>query len=283
VARLDERLANDGEDVAAGMMQRLALRHVSDILWAEGVRVRSEQLALAAEDRLGLSAEDIHAASRADWAVRRWTAGAGDLDTVEGMRSFLGLHAARSSDEEDAWASRPDPAALAEWVEAVGMVGDVHPLTRAAFAYSLWQGWELSPVGRKLEGVMVAACLGAADLQVLRAVPVDPGSHGGGVAERLRGWLDAVERGASQGLILIKRCREWEGRAIRRIGDLKGKGAPRLVAVLACRPLVSAKAASRMLGISQTQARALLNEFENRGLIRERTGHRRFRFWEARL
>jgi Fic family protein len=103
------------------------------------------------------------------------------------------------------------------------------------------------------------------------------------VAERLRGWLDAVERGASQGLILIKRCREWEGRAIRRIGDLKGKGAPRLVAVLACRPLVSAKAASRMLGISQTQARALLNEFENRGLIRERTGHRRFRFWEARL
>ncbi len=271
-----------GPDRAKGLAERLAIAQVADLLWAEGVRLRPEQLALAAEDRLGLSEVDAHAVTRADWAARRLQAGAGDLDSVEDLRAFLGIHETAPDPEED-WLWRPDPAGLHDWCDATRSLADAHPLTRAGFAQTIWQGFALSAEGRRLEGLVAASCLGASGLRALRAIPVGAAVTGGAAQSRLPAWLADVTRAARQALIALRRVDAWEAEAARRTGDLKGKAAPRLTTLLASRPLLSAKAAARLLDITPAQARSLLNTYEDRGLIRERTGHRRFRFWEARI
>lgn len=294
VARLDERLKHLDPERNAGCRRRLALLDTADLLWAEGVRVRPERLALAEAGRLGRTEDEAHALARAAWAVRRLTAlgGGGVFASAEAVRAFLGLHGQRPEDEapvfETLWRAVPEPSAIGDWRRAMADVPDLHPLSRAAMAFNLWRGFALSPPGEVLEAAVIAARIGvpAPGEPGLTGLPIaignlHPVATGGAVPDRLRGFLASVGSATGQALAHLDRLGDWEARARRETQGLQGKGAPALIAHLVARPVTSAGQVTETLGLSPTQARTLLNRFHAAGLCRELTGHARFRFWEA--
>ena len=291
VVRLDERLLGMDPATRAGAHTRLALETVPDLLWFEGVRVRPEHLALAGADRMG-GGEDAPIIARALWAVRRMTAGPRltQVPSAEEVRAFLGLAAPA---DMQAWEApgMPEPIgvdamALADWSAALAKLGDAHPLTRAAMAGALWQGLGVTGGDRLLEPALVLARLAAAAGQGgLIALPLGPARPTGdaGAETRLHAGLARMAEGAQAGLRLLDRTRAWHARAEAATTGLKGHGVPQLVDLLATRPIVSGPLVAESLDLTDRHARRLLKAFEERQLIREMTGHARFRFWATRL
>ncbi|MEO1424823.1 MAG: DUF1403 family protein [Pseudomonadota bacterium] len=95
--------------------------------------------------------------------------------------------------------------------------------------------------------------------------------------------MGGLAQAAEHAQMALNRIEAWEMRARDQASTLKGKGAPALIALLAARPMISAKDAAAALEISPVQARTLLNRLHTLGLTRELTGHTRFRFWAARV
>ena len=301
VVRLDERLLGMDADARKGARLRIALEAVPELLWSEGVRLRPEYLALAGVDRLG-GGDDAPLLARAAWAVRRMTATAG-LDTSavgpKEMRAFLGLRepgsatdGADSSQEDDFQVlglpepHRVEPEALDEWCAVVSALGEAHPLTRAVAGGALWAGLGVTDAAYLVEPAMVMGVLGAAAGQGgVIAAPVGrlrPGS-GGEVLTRLEAGLDRIAEGARTALMQLGLVAAWQGRAIRVTDGLKGKGPVALIALFSARPVVSARDIATALDLTDRHARRLVDKFAELGLVRELTGHGRFRYWAARL
>lgn len=80
---------------------------------------------------------------------------------------------------------------------------------------------------------------------------------------------------------MIRRIAAWGTRARAATAAVKGDNAARVIAVLAARPLVSALEAEAQAGVSRPTAERMLRRLSDLGLIREVTGHRRFRLWTA--
>lgn len=295
VARLDERLRRMIADHRAAAIERVALTEAADLLWAEGVRLRAERLALADRGRIGRSWDDAQAVSRASWAVRRLTADTVPVDSPAALRTFLGLHRVADAGEEDLdrdglWLSGMDEHAAGDWCSAIAALAEAHCLTQAAAGFHLWRGFALSPPARLLEASVIAARLGAGmGKGGLRAVPIayaHPRSvpaGGGDAAQRLVAWLDAVPGAAMRVHLMLDRMADWQARARVAISDMQGRGAPALLRLIAARPVLSARDVADSLKISRAQARLLLDRLRRKGLVREVTGQERFRFWTAAL
>lgn len=292
VARLDERLRRVPEATRLAWQERLALDQVSGLLWAEGVRLRPEILALADADRLGRTEDEAHVLARAHWAQRRLM-GQGAAPEIAGVAAFLG----KTDAGEGGWGdlpealipAAPDPGAEAAWRDAMTALEGAHVLTRSAAAFHLWRGLGLSRLDAWLEpGVAASRIAAEAARGGLMAVPLITGSERaldgrGGAGERLQTWLSGLTQAADHVQMALDRIEAWQARAYSDASGLKGKGAPALIALLAARPVVSAKDVSASLDLSPVQARTLLNRLHALGLTRELTGHSRFRFWQASM
>lgn len=334
VGRLDERLRRVAEAQRRAWRERLALEDISGLLWAEGLRLRPETLALADAGRVGRSDDEDRVLLRAQWARRRMTGpseGLGENAATsrgtgrsvagragswapprngQGVLAFLGRVAPVRGREDDtpdntpgevtarAWAdlpealipAGPDPEAAARWARALADLDELHPLTRSAAAFHIWRRSGLSQPGELLEAaVMAARIAGSAGRGGLLAVPLTGGGgrlttgQGGDAAERLTDWLRGLAQAADQAQLFLDRIELWHEQSTARSAHLNGKGAPALLALLAARPILSGRDTAEALSITEVQARHLLNRFEKLGLIRELTGHSRFRFWAAAI
>ena len=295
-ARLDERLRRLPAEGRALLRERIALTEASDLLWAEGVRLRPERLALADRGRIGRVWDGEQAVVRAAWAVRRMTARPELPETPASVRSFLGLHAAPTEragggiDRDALWLGGLDDEAVADWCAALAALAEVHPLTRAAAGFHLWRGFALSSPERVLEPAIMAARIGAAMAQGgLVAIPLAFGNPravpvpGGDAAARLAAWLGAIASATLRVQAVLDRLDAWQARAERATADMQGKGAPALIRLIVARPMLSAADVAEALQVSTAQARLLLNRMAGKALIREVTGQERFRIWTIAL
>ncbi|QDL94398.1 hypothetical protein FDP22_21230 (plasmid) [Paroceanicella profunda] len=279
-ARLDERLRAGPE----GLVRRLALMDISDLLWSEGVRIAPERLALYVHLRAGAPAEGDRELALAGWAFRRLLGGPGPLD---GLQAFLGRRPAPADGLLD-FSQRPVGLAfdgLAEdWRSVLGQAGALHPISRAGCAFAAWRLFGLSGAGAVLEPAVVAARLGGAG-RALPFLPLAIGERnalragGGSPAERLQGWYRGIETACLRGYMELDRLADWEQRATAALADLSGRTPPALVAALLAAPVLSAEMAAATVGVSFSAAARNLALFEERGLVREVTGQERFRFW----
>lgn len=311
IARLDERLLRMTPARRAGLRERIALSEASDILWAEGARLRPEHLALADRDRIGRSGDAAQATSRAAWAVRRLTRETEAPVTPQAVRAFLGLHGAggpresfgevlgitetEETDREGAadwdletlWLTGLDKDALGDWCGVQTALAEAHPLTRAAAGFHLWRGFALGAPERVCEPIVLAARIaGETGQGGLVAIPTGvacPPARGGDAAARLRHWCARVRDAARRTQRRIDDLDAWGGRAHAATTDLNGKTPAALIALFEARPVLSAKDCATALGRTPAQARQILRVFAERGLIAEITGQSRFRFWKASL
>ncbi|MGR3377335.1 helix-turn-helix domain-containing protein [Salipiger abyssi] len=272
-----------------GLIRRLALTEASEISWQAGLRAPPERLALYGAGRLlglGDAARDM---ARAHWARRRLEGGA---DPVTDPAGFLGRRGRAGDRRPTGWEGAPQGgefAALAEeWQARIAAAEALHPFVRAALAEPLWRALELSAgeaagVEARVASARIAAVAGRGRLGF---VPVAMGGRsvsGGGAEARLAGWLHAAEQGALRGLLIARRLSDWQARAAEALSGLSGRTPPALITVLRRHPLVPAALAVSETGASAAAVQRNLALLEARGLIRERSGQSRFRFWEAAL
>lgn len=305
-ARLDERLRRAPDAIRLAWRERLALEDISALLWAEGIRLRPETLALADADRLGRAEDEGQVMARGLWARRRLTGQGAVPGSGDDIPRFLGRVPRAAEDPlraapavEAAWGGSwadlpealippgPDAGTAERWGQAMAGLAGAHPLTQSAAAFHLWRGLGLSGPDAWLEPGVVAARVAAGLARGgLSSVPLTAGAERalvrqGTAGERLETWLGGLTRAADHAQMTLDRIESWQTRALDRATGMKGKGAPALIALLAARPVVSARGVAEALEISGVQARTLLNRLHGLGLIRELTGHTRFRFWTA--
>lgn len=279
VGRLDELVAAMGP----GAVTRLAMEEVEALMWAAGRPVRREEIG---RDLLGARAgADLEALRAARWALRRLEGQGGLRD----LRGFLGLHRSRAGDGAAVLprlTGRDFDEAAEGFHAAMGAMAAAHPIMRGGYGRALWPLAELSPEEDQVEGAVWAARVMAADCVALPFVPM--GGFGRrawqGAADaggRLRAHARAVEEAAQAARGALLRLREWEGRAHDWAARVKGGSPARVVAVLLAHPIALTATVEAGAGVSRDTAERLLARMAGAGLVREVTGARRFRLWQA--
>ncbi len=285
-ARFDERLRQFPQ--GAG---RIAMLCASAALEAQGDWVPSERLALYLALREGTS-DEAPEYRAADWAVRRLLGG---LDPREDLRGFLGRYAT-DHDGFDAVDLFGEPARGPEfedlardWLVLLEELADqgMPDLARAGVALHMWRLSDISMPGSVVEAAVLASAVGSQEGRAATFVPamlagrVDLLARGT-PAERLVGWLKAVEGGCLRALLELERVQSWQGRAGEAVADLSGRTPAMLIDAFVVHPVVSAEMIAADSGASKAAVRRNLATFEGRGLIREVTGQERFRFWTVK-
>jgi len=282
-ARYDERLSR-----LPGAAGRIALMCASAALEMQGDWLSTERIALYAALREGVR-EDGLLLSQADWAIRRLTSG---IDPRDDLYGYLGRHTTDSDGlaevnlfgepargEEFADLSRAWLVLLEELTDA-----GAPPLVCAGAAFHHWRQSEISAPGAVVEAGTLAAVLGAGGAQLAGFVPMLLGGRAhllgrGRAATRLDGWLIAVRDGCNRALMELDRLLRWQDKAGAATADLSGRTPPLILEQLTREVLVSADMLSRSTGASKAAIRRNMATLQARGLVREVTGHERYRFW----
>ncbi|MDN5788059.1 helix-turn-helix domain-containing protein [Pseudorhodobacter sp.] len=278
--RLVERLRR-----APGMVDRLAMGEAVELSWLAGDRVSADSLALWHHLCIGSAREDAQALGRADWALRRLIAGPGPL---EDLRTFLGRH-----NPAEGEAGSPLSHRIADWQDAMAEVRGLHPITQAAFGFSLWPLAEPSQ-GSALEdhapaqllesavaATRIAALIGGQGMRFL-PLALDGGSAlrlGGPVQARLSRWILGADQAARKALVQLDQVEDWVVRAEAATATMSGRTRQHLIAALLANPVLSAPMAEALTKSSRAAVQRNMTRFEDLGLIREITGQGRFRFW----
>lgn len=184
----------------------------------------------------------------------------GTPNSVASVRRFLELHGNPSDVQpadgvdpfgSEVWVGGLDAHSAEDWCQVQGALEDGHLLTWAAAGFHVWRGFGLSPLERLCEPLVLASRIaGDIGLGGLIAIPVrfpdTTRSEIGGAVDRLRRWCIMMAKTAL--------------RVQRALDDLNARRAR-----------------------TATQTTQILKAFENRSLIVEVTGHKRFRFWKANV
>lgn len=272
---LDERLATLGK----GLRQRLALREATDLSWWSGGRIGGERLALWVGSHLGGAGDDGQALVQAGWAVRRLTSGhgLGKSSWHDEIPAFLG----RS--DPGTMLSKDDIEDIADVMEATR---SLHPVTRAAVLFHAWRITGQGPA-RDMEAAVMAACHGAG--MGRGNAPFLPLSGAGALALRTSGsahvklaaWIDGAHQATLSAYAQLDRLMDWQAKANAAVSDLSGRTPRRLVDLLVAWPIVSAPMAEAQTDVSRAAIQRNLEIMKARGLVREITGHARYRVWMA--
>ncbi|MEO1458397.1 MAG: helix-turn-helix domain-containing protein [Pseudomonadota bacterium] len=296
VARLDERLLSQPRERREGSLRHLALLEITDLVWAEGHRIRPERLALVDLERLGRTGEDAAALGRATSALRRALAAPRTLSDAEAVATALGHRAIPEPGalgvDDPIWGLLPEMARdrAEAWLSAVDSL-DAHPIVRAGFGFRLWLRGAMPKLLEPatlaghlaLAPARVEASVGLTYLPVALGRPPTPLLYGGSAETCQGAWLDAVAGAAAAGRTRLGALADWRERAAKAIQGMQGRGAPSLADLFLARPVLSAPVVAAELGLTGTRSRDLLSAFERRGLVREMTGQGRFRYWQPQL
>ncbi|CUI95318.1 hypothetical protein [Cognatishimia activa] len=284
LARFGARL----EALPSDVVERIALQSVAAILRSEGVWLKPEQIALFRALRVS-SQEETRDLERASWAVRRLIAMRKGSPIEEGLRAFLGRQKVverQALPNEDRALGEELDSVGEDWTKQIEAMGQLHPLTRAACGLFLWRRLQITAPDEALEPMVAAALLGA-DAQA-PFLPVPEGvaplhMRASNPEEALASFYQTVERGALAALLEVERLLAWRARAKELTDDLSGRTPRSLVETSLRFPVFSAELAARLAKCAPMSARRNLKLFEERGLLKEVTGQRRYRFWSAKL
>jgi hypothetical protein len=232
---------------AAAAMARLAARleylggaalvlpvELAELSWQSGARVGADLICLhlAGAGRTTLEEDRARQIAGLSWAARRLEAGRFDPRDLGNFRG-----------EGEAV---PDLAEVrAGWAERLDAADHLHPLTRAAFAFALWQGIGLSSLARVIEPAVMASLLAAEGQgRAITYIPFALGANryltaGGPPDDRLALWLQAAARGAKRALMELERAKSWAGKARAATADLSGRGPAALISLFEASPFVS--------------------------------------------
>lgn len=270
---LNDRLLRGPE----GWRHRLALIEAADLSWFAGDRVSSDRLALWISMRLSGAQDDPNALARVGWAVRRLTGG-------PGPKADLAAFLDRCDPEniEDSAERFEDRAG--GWLEVMTAATDLHPITRACMGFYLWSLAGLGQHGDQIEAAVTASRIAASDGSGAIFAPLAMGGAGGlrvsgSPAERLPRWLDGMNSAILTAMRTLDDIEGWTGRAENVMEQLSGRTPAALRKVLTEWPLVSAPMAEAMTRASRAAIQRNLAWMEASGLIREVTGHGRYRMW----
>lgn len=261
-----------------GAQAALALREAADLSWWTGDRLALDRLSLWCALRIGSTDDSEQALSRAGWAVRRLSGGAGP---AAGLAAFL------DRPVDGAGEVGPEAGAVATLSQLLADADDLHPVAQAAVLFHAWRMLG-APWSRDAEAAVMAARhaatmsrrpgAGALFLPLaltggtgLRAAP-DP-------ARGLALWLAGAEQATLAALLALDRIEAWQARAMAATADLSGRTPARLIAAFLRWPLVTAPLAERETSASRAAVQRNLDLMTARGLLREVTGQGRYRVW----
>lgn len=270
---LDDRLRRGPE----GWRQRLALIEAAELSWFVGDRVAPDRVALWISMRLSGAQDDTAALSRVGWAVRRLTGGPGpQLD----LHAFLGRRDPKNMEHQ----AEPFANRAGGWLDLMEQAADLHPITRACMGFDLWSLAGLGQYGDRLEAAVTAARIAASDGKGAIFAPLTMGGAGGLRAggrpgDRLARWFDGMEAACLTAMRHLDNIEAWAARAEAEMTRLSGRTPQALRAVLTEWPLVSAPMAETLTGASRAAVQRNLAWMEARHLLREVTGHGRYRMW----
>jgi hypothetical protein len=261
---LDDRLCHASQGAAL----RLALLEASELSWLSGDRISVDRLALWHGLHLAGVQEDAQALTRTGWALRKLAGGPGPED----MAWFLG---------------RPD-AATQEWQDQMAEAEHLHPMTRAAMGYLLWQRVVEGSAAITEGGVVAARIAATCGRGGALFMPLAQGGSralqgGGSIAERLARWLIGAESACLAALLHLDRITAWQSRASLALADLSGRTPALLITAFASWPVLSGPLAEAQTGASRATVQRNIDGFVKRGLLREITGQGRYRLWAAAL
>ena len=272
---LEDRLRRGPE----GWRNRLALIEAADLSWFAGDRISPDRLALWISMRLSGVQDDTAALARVGWAVRRLTGGPGP--EVE-LSAFLDRRDPEDlGDEAEPFADR-----AGGWLDLMSHALDLHPITRACMGFHLWSLAGLGQHGDQIEAAVTAARIAASESKGTVFAPLAMGGagglrSGGPPADRLARWLDGMKTACLSAMRQIDDVEAWSMRAEDIMTPLSGKTPPALRAVFTEWPLVSAPMAETLTKASRAAIQRNLAWMESQGLVREITGHGRFRMWRV--
>lgn len=281
LARLDQAMAKH-----EGALARLAASEIAGLSWAEGQRLTPERIALYGAARLSATSADHRDLARAEWARSRLLSGTNPLVPED----FLGrgrvdtdglgeVGTAPTGEEFRALALR--------WQSQVANA-DLHPISRAAFAFHLWRTLGLCDHEAVIEPALLAGAIGAEGLHNLPFLPLaNAGLRGlvvsGSPETRLAGFLHLAAGASRAGLLELNRLLAWQDRAREKIAGLSGRTPGRLIDALGAVGVLSAMQAEALTGASRAAVSRNLDRLVSMGLAREITGQSRYRFWRAAL
>jgi hypothetical protein len=272
---LDERLKRGPE----GWRHRLALIEAADLSWFVGDRVGPDRLALWISLRLSGVQDETAALARVGWAVRRLTG-------VPGPEVDLSAFLERRDPENLGDEAEPFADRAGGWLDLMAQASDLHPITRASLGFHLWSLAGLAQHGDRIEAAVTAARIAAGEGKGAVFAPLATGGAGGlraggPPADRLAQWLDGMQSACLTAMRHLDDIEAWSERAEAEMAPLSGRTPPALRAVLKEWPLASAPMAEVLTGASRAAVQRNLAWMEERGLIREVTGHGRYRMWRA--
>ena len=270
---LDDRLLRGPE----GWRHRLALIEAADLSWFAGDRVSSDRLALWISMRLSGAQDDPNALAGVGWAVRRLTGGPGPQAD---LAAFLDR---RDPEHAEDGAERFEDRA-GGWLDFMAAARDLHPITRACMGYHLWRLAGLGGHGDQIEATVTASRIAASDGSGAIFAPLAMGGAGGQRAsglptERLARWFDGMNSAILTAMRTLDDIEAWTLRAENVMARLSGCTPVALRKLCAEWPMVSAPMAEAMTGASRAAVQRNLAWMEASGLIREVTGHGRYRMW----
>lgn len=172
------------------------------------------------------------------------------------------------------------------WLDLIEQVADLYPITRASLGFHLRSLAGLGQHGDRMEAAVTAARIAAGEGRGAVFAPLAMGGAGwlragGPPADRLARWLDCMESASLTAMRHLDDIEAWAARAEAEMAPLSGKIPPSLLAVLTEWPLASAPMAEALTGANRAAVQRNLAWMEARGLIREMTGHGRYRMWRA--
>jgi len=297
---LDERLRRG----PAGWRHRLALIEAADLSWLTQDRIGLDRLSLYMALRVSTAVDDAQALYRIGWTVRRLTGGPAPLTLRSGVSDLATFLDRRESPRRgERFEDTKAPSRVVEmsereafedraagWLAMMGQAEDLHPVTRACMGFHLWHVAELSPIDDPLEAAVTAARVAIADLAPSGSAPgaiFAPIAMGGGGGfraigdppARLARWLNAMESATFAALRRLEQIEAWAANAKRVMAPLSGKTPPMLRELFTSWPLVSVQMAEKLTGAHRATVQRNIDWMEERGLIREVTGQRRYRMW----
>ena len=241
----------------------------------------SDRLALWISMRLSCAQDDPNALARIGWAVRRLTGGPGPkID----LAAFLDR---RDPENIEEIAERFEDRA-GGWLDVMTAAEGLHPITRSCMGFHLWSLAGLGQLGDQIEATVTAARIAASDGNGAVFAPLAMGGAGGLRAsglpsERLARWLDGMNSAVLAAMRNLDEIESWDARAENSMLQLSGRTPKALRSMLVEWPLISARMAETLTGVSRAAVQRNLTWMEEQGLIREMTGQRRFRVWSATI
>jgi hypothetical protein len=272
LGRLAERTATAGN----GVVQRLALEEAASLSWWTGDRMTSDRLALWLSYRIGAAEAGGEGLIRTAWAARRLASKGQGSDLADSLRMDLG---------ED---GRANAGLIADVTAEMAALAGASAVTKGAALFHLWRALDERPDHlRGLEAAVLATRC-AARRGGLPFLPISLTGFtaltiSGSPEARLTGWITGAHRAVLAALMALDRLAEWRARADTVTADLSGRTTARLIDALAAYPMLTAAQAETATGASRAAVQRNLDELARRSLVREVTGHGRFRVWTARV